>query len=286
MLRGVEDAAFAEDYVVLLCNTDDDLKRQQGYVDVLKAESIAGMVICPADEVKHAAKQVVSAQQQGIAVVVVDRLVQNIETDTVMSNNVQGAEEAVLYLLDLGHTRIGVISGPDYFAPGRERQRGYEQALAQRGLPVLPELVCSTDFRPDAAMVAARSLLSLPGDRRPTALFATSSRISLAALAVVGEGNLHLPGDISFVGFDDAEWCRSYAPPLTVVAQPTYEIGARACRMLLARIGNPSLPARDGASAGPTARPPLLPGAPACLSARARPAGKEGSPHPSLSKPP
>lgn len=240
VLRGVEDAAFADDYVVLLCNTDDSLARQQGYIDVLKAENVAGMVICPADEVRTL-EQVKSAQQQGIAVVVVDRQLQAAELDTVMIDNAQAAEEAVRYLLDLGHTRIAIISGPDYYAPGRERLRGYEQAFAQAGKTVDRELVRKTDFRPDAATTAARALLALPAGSRPTALFATSSRLALAALAVIGELGLRVPEDLSFVGFDDADWARSYRPQLTVVAQPTYDIGARACRMVLARIGNPRL---------------------------------------------
>lgn len=242
VLRGVEDAAFAQDYVVLLCNTDDNFDRQQAYVEVLQAENVAGMVICPADEVRTLA-QVEAAQQQNTAIVAVDRMVQNAEIDTVLSDNARGAEEAVRYLLDLGHTRIGIISDPEYFAPGRERMRGFEQAHVQAGKAVTAELIKRTDSRPDAATTAARALLALPPEQRPTALFAASSRLALAALAVIGDLHLRIPEDISFIAFDDAEWARSYSPQLTVVSQATYEIGARACRMLLARITNPALPA-------------------------------------------
>lgn len=241
VLRGVEDAAFVDDYVVMLCNTDDSQDRQKGYIDVLMAENVAGIVLCPADETRSLS-QVQSMQEQGIAVVVVDRQVQGAALDTVMLENAQAAQEAMRYLVDLGHTRIGIISGPDYYAPGRERLLGYERALAEAGIPVDRELVRKTDFRPDAATTAARALLSLSLELRPTAIFATSSRLSLAALAVLGEAGVRIPDEISFVGFDDADWARSYRPQLTVVAQPTYEIGARACRRLLERIANPSLP--------------------------------------------
>ncbi len=240
VLRGVEEAAFLEEYVVMLCNTDDSLQRQQDYISVLKAEKIAGMVICPADE-SGSLDQVASAREQGIAVVAVDRLLRMAEVDTVMSDNAQGADDAVSYLIRLGHTRTGIISGPEHFAPGRERRQGYEQAHSRAGLPLDPFLIKTTDFRPDAATQAARELLTAPPGQRPTALFTTSSRLALGALAAIGELKLRIPDDISFIGFDDAEWAKSYIPQLTVVAQPTYEIGARACRMLLARIADPDI---------------------------------------------
>jgi DNA-binding LacI/PurR family transcriptional regulator len=241
VLRGVEDAAFADDYVVMLCNTDDSLQRQRDYIAVLRAENVAGMAICPADETSSLA-HIASLQEQGTAVVVVDRLLPAAGVDTVLSDNVQGAQQAVSHLLRLGHRRIGLIAGPDYFAPGRERRQGYERAHQQAGAPVDASLIKVTDFRPDAAAAAARELLALPAARRPTALFASSSRLALGALAVIGELRLCIPEDISFVGFDDAEWTGSYTPQLTVVAQPTYEIGSRACRMLLARIADPDIP--------------------------------------------
>lgn len=241
VLRGVEDAAFAADYVVLLCNTDDSLERQRAHIDVLRAENIAGMVICPADET-HSLEQINAARQQGIAAVVVDRQLLNADIDSVMTNNSRATEEAIRYLLDMGHTRIGIISGPEHFAPGRERLRGYQQALGAAGTPVDPDLVRVTDFRPDAAASAARALLDRPAQQRPTALFVTSCRVALAVLAVVGDLGLRIPQDLSIVAYDDPDWAVGYQPALTVVAQPTYEMGRHAINMLLARINDPSLP--------------------------------------------
>jgi LacI family transcriptional regulator len=151
----------------------------------------------------------------------------------------------VSHLLGLGHRRIGLIAGTDHFAPGRERRQGYEQAHKYAGAPLDPALIKVTDFRPDAAASAARELLALPTARRPTALFACSSRLALGALSVIADLGLRIPEDVSFAGFDDAEWTASYTPQLTVVAQPTYEIGSRACRMLLARIANPAMPPNE-----------------------------------------
>lgn len=244
VMRGVEDVAFAEDYVVMLCNTDDSLQRQRDYIAVLKAENVAGVVICPADETSSQA-HIASLEEQGTAVVVVDRLLSAAAVDTVLSDNMRGAHDAVSYLLGLGHRRIGLITGPDHFAPGRERRQGYERAHQDARAAVDVSLIKATDFRPDAAAAAVRGLLTLPSAQRPTALFATSSRLALGALAVIGEVGLRIPHDISFIGFDDAEWTASYTPQLTVVAQPTYEIGSRACRMLLTRISNPDTPSAE-----------------------------------------
>ena len=241
VLRGLEDRAFLQDYVVVLCNTDDSLQRQQEYIDVLRAEGAAGIAICTASETATTA-EIDLLRSQGIAVVAVDRIIAGSDVDTVVTDNVQGAQAAVAHLLQAGHRRIGLVAGPDYFAPGRERRQGYEDAYRVAGLDPDGALVKVTDFRPESAAQMTRELLSLPADRRPTALFACSSRLALAALGAIAEFGLRIPADVAFISFDDADWAVNYAPRVTAVAQPTYQIGASVCDLLLRRLANPDAP--------------------------------------------
>lgn len=244
VLRGLEDRAHTQDYAVLLCNTDDNLDRQRNYIELLRAEGVAGVAICAADE-SMSRQQIESLRDRGVAIVAVDRILLDSEVDTVLADNVQGARDAVAHLLATGHTRIGLIAGPDYFAPGRERRQGYEAAYEAVGREPDLALIKITDFTPASATIAARELLSLPPDRCPTAIFACSSRLALATLGVITTMGLRIPEEVALISFDDADWASCYCPPVTVVEQPAYQIGATACDLMIRRLANHSVPPEE-----------------------------------------
>lgn len=231
--RGIEEVAFREGYVVLVCNTDDDPQREAAYLQVLGDEFVAGIVICPTDEQLSAAS-VLNLLDRGMAVISVDRRLPDAPVDCVLSDNVGGSYAAVSHLAALGHRRIGVVAGPHRFTPGRERLQGYTQALEDQGLTVQPELIRQTDFRSSESEAATAELLGLP--EPPTALFVCSGSLALGALQAIHRQSLHTPSEISVVVFDDSPWAEAYNPPLTVAAQDTRHLGVTAAQLLLDRI--------------------------------------------------
>jgi LacI family transcriptional regulator len=234
----IEEEAFRQGYNLLICNTSDDLERQAKYFELLTEEAVAGIVICTANE-HRAHVEVQRALERGVAVVAIDRRLENVPIDLVLSDNFGGARLATTHLLTLGHRRIAVITGSDDFAPARERRIGFEQALRDHGLLVDPELVKVTDFRHTGAEAATHELwaLQLP----PTAILICSGNQAIGALRALNSVGARLPEDVSIVVFDDLEWASAFHPPITAVEQNFAQIGATAVKMLLQRIKSPGV---------------------------------------------
>ena len=231
--RGIEDVASRNGYSLILCNTDEDAARERLYLEVMHDENVAGIILASATETGHDPKLL----SGHIPVVALDRLITDVKVDTVLVDNVGGAKKAVSHLLSLGHRRIGLIRGQQEITTSIERQAGYEQALKEYGLPIDPALIRQASLR-QVALADSRQqtldLLALP--ERPTALFTTNAMITLGTLTAIHEIGLCIPDDIAVVAFDDIPWVTLLNPPLTVVPQPTYELGTTAAEMLLARI--------------------------------------------------
>ena len=229
--RGVEDAAYAAEYALLLCNSDESSEKEQFYLDVMRSESVDGVVLPPFDETDAA---VAAIMKTGMPVVCVDRSLSKEKTDLVEVDNYRGAFEAVTHLIERGHKSIGLIEGRIQVSTNRERRRGYLDALAEAGIPIRKDLMREGDFRQESGRLLAGQLLDLK--RPPTALFALNNLMTIGALGAIHQRSLKVPDDIAIVGFDDLPFAEALNPPLTVVRQPAYEVGRQAMELLLKRI--------------------------------------------------
>jgi len=239
VVRGIEDALQAEDYTLLLCNSDGLAERERLYLDTLRAEGVAGILFVPSNGKQHAYRNLGRA---GIPIVAIDRSPVGLDVDLVTVTNEEGAHAAVAHLLSVGWKRIGLIAGPSHLNVAQERERGYERALRDAEVPVRRELVRRADFREQGGYDAMHSLLELAD--RPTAVFVANNLMAMGALHAIGDAALEIPKDIGIVSFDDVPWGAWLRPPLTVVDQPTYDLGATAARILLNRLREPDRPIR------------------------------------------
>lgn len=153
---------------------------------------------------------------------------------TVTAHNLQGARLAVDHLIELGHRRIGMVTGRPDLISAELRERGYREAHAAADLPVDETLLAAGAFEPGPAREAARSLLELP--ERPTAIFAGNDLSALATLEAAAELGLSVPRDLSVVGFDNIPESALAEPPLTTVNQPLRQMGREALTMLVTLI--------------------------------------------------
>jgi LacI family transcriptional regulator len=231
MVRGVEDAAQQGGYSVILANTDEDLAKERQYLEVAAAEQLAGVVLAPASSAQTRIDVLADRQ---IPVVTVDRLLRDATTDSVGVNNHRAAREATLHLIGQGCRRVGIIAGLRGITTGSRRLAGYKAALREAGRRIDPALIAHGDFRVDGGYRATRALLR--GRRPPDGLFISNNLMTVGALEALSDAGLDVPGEVALVSFDDTSWARALRPPLTVVAQPTYEIGQEAARLLLERI--------------------------------------------------
>jgi DNA-binding LacI/PurR family transcriptional regulator len=156
--------------------------------------------------------------------------------------NEEGAYEAVAHLCGHGWKRIGIVGGPSHLNVAREREQGYERALREAGMPVDPDLVRRADFKEQGGYDAMRSLLGLAD--RPTAVFVANNLMAMGALHAIGDAGFGIPKDVGIVCFDDVPWGAWLLPPLTVVAQPAFELGVTAAQILLGRLRDPDCPVR------------------------------------------
>lgn len=228
--RYIEDIGFANGYTVFLCNSDDNAIKQSKYLDVLIAKQVDGIIFISVRNEKSDLKMLTEAN---IPFVIVDRD-DGTDADVVLVDNFSGGYEAVSYLLSLGHTEIGCISGPATLAASEERVNGGFKALVDNNLKIRQEFIVRGDFRFKSGEAAMDKLLNLPVP--PTAVFVCNDMMAIGAIRSVHNRNLRVPDDISIIGFDNPPIAEVINPALTTIAQPISEIAASAMNILLKRI--------------------------------------------------
>lgn len=158
----------------------------------------------------------------------------------ISADNRQGAYEGTRYLLELGHRRIGFITGDMMLGSARSRLAGYQQALADYGVVHDPVLEVEGDYQQPGGHAGAHALLSLP--EPPTAIFAANDVMAFGAMEAIRDAGLRIPADVSVLGFDDIPQATGVSPMLTTVRQPLEEMGRQAVQMLMTYIDDPDRP--------------------------------------------
>lgn len=232
IIRGAEDTAFDRGYFLITANTDEQIGRERRIVAALRSYRVDGILLAsaPGKDSSH----IRSIMQGGISIVCLDRTVSGIKTDAVLLDNVRGGRECVRHLIQGGHSRIAIITGSLSLQTGRERLRGYEEALRESDIEIDRELVLEGNFRDESGYRLGKELLQ----RRvkPTAIFVCNGVMTLGVLKAFEELGVRCPDDIALATFDDLAVDRSFHPHLTAVVQPGYEMGARAATILMDRV--------------------------------------------------
>src|SRR5258707_2972517 len=241
VVRGAEDVAFSNGYRLILCNTDNDHSKELIHLNELRTYLPAGLIVIPSN-FSDLTTQAESYRRAGTGVVCIDRLPKNWSGDSVTANNEAGAYNATRHLIQLGHTRLGTITGPLNLTNAKERLGGFKRALKQAKLHLSPEYVQETSF--DKQGGHSKTLILLRLIPRPTAIFAGNDLIALGALLAVREAGLRCPEDISIIGFDDLDLAETTNPSLSSVSQSGYQLGTTAARLLLDRREGDTSPAK------------------------------------------
>lgn len=238
--RAVEDVAIEHDYTIFLANTDENLRRERLYLDLMQAEHVAGVIIAPARDSETRLEALIT---ENIPVVAIDRRIQSHEVDTILADNVQGTRKLVSHLIEHGHRRIGAIVGLPSITTGWERQQGYRDALQAHDIPVDRELVKPILPREQDAYEAMKALWQVTP--RPTAIFAGTEVLAAGTLRAIRELGLSIPDDVALASFDDPFWSTLVRPAISCVRQPVHEMGHLAAEMLMQRLANPERSTRE-----------------------------------------
>ncbi|MEF2070277.1 LacI family DNA-binding transcriptional regulator [Consotaella aegiceratis] len=196
----------------------------------------------------YEADYLTALERARVPVVSVERGSDETTFPSISADSYQGGCLAMRHLIELGHRRIGFITGAHRLASARERLRAYRDTLAAHGLPIDPTLIVEGDYLQKSGFDAANRLLALRD--RPTAIFAANDISALGAITAIHDAGLDVPRDISIVGFDDIPLVGQLRPGLTTIRQPLTQMGRTAVKMLLEMIVSP-------ASAPPSATVPI-----------------------------
>jgi LacI family fructose operon transcriptional repressor len=235
--RAVEDTAYEQGFSVLLCNTDENPEKEAIYLNLMRDTAVAGAIMSPT---RHTIASFADSNLP-FPIVVVDRSISNSDVDAVLLDNVDAAFRLITHLVERGYTRIAALCSE--MSTGLERQVGYEKALRTHGLTPQSEYMKYVPPKAEAGYATTMKMLDL--DEPPDALFAVNSLIAEGALRAIRERNLTIPDDIALVAFDETTWCSLVQPAITLIAQPTYEIGKTAAELLMQRIADPGRPTRQ-----------------------------------------
>lgn len=234
--RGVEDLANQAGYVVILCNSDDSVEKENHYLQVLEEQRAQGVLITP---VQSDASYLQRFRQRGISVVLLDRPSRIKDLCSVAVDDVRGGEIAASHLLEQGHERIAFVHGPLSIRQCADRKRGVVRAMKSAGIDPGRALVDITTAAQSAkeGEMAVEQLLS--SRIKPTAVFCANDLLALGLMRALIKRGLAIPRDMAMVGYDDVEFAGVLSTPLTSIRQPKYELGRAAAELLLDEANNP-----------------------------------------------
>ena len=230
IVRGVERVAGHRHLAVVLAETRGRRTPGRSWIEGVLARRPMG-VIAVFSDLSHATRE--QLRSRGIPFVIVDPTGEPLhDTPSIGATNWNGGLTATRHLLGLGHRRIAVIGGPAGVLCSRARLDGFRAAMDAAGVPVDPELVSCGRFQVEEGIERGRALLARPD--RPTAIITGNDLQALGVYQAARDARLHIPDDLSVLGFDDLPVARWVSPPLTTIRQPLIEMAETAAELVLA----------------------------------------------------
>lgn len=231
LLRGIDLEARQDGTGILLYDTAEDTQPEAHMLRMVTSRTLDGVIV--AGSRINTDELVAHCKRANIPLVVINRSAQCCNDVACIRVDFEKATYiAARHLLNLGHRRIGYLSGPEMTEVAIARREGLDRALAEMGLRMRPEWLAGGFPNVAGGFQAMSTLLSLPENERPTAVQAYNDLMALGALAAIHAHRLRVPQDISLIGFDDIPLAAHSNPPLTTVEQPKGYMGSLAMRTL------------------------------------------------------
>ena len=225
----VEVTAARYGYLTVPCSTDRNPDKEAHHLRELQCHGADGIIVfAPSDQLGHVIRDLQYPPDQ---IVALDQPIPGISTHVVVSDNAKGTEEACEHLIQLGHERIALITGPAYRRCNRERLDAFVKALKKHDIPIDPNLIKESTFGFDGGYHFAWELLQY--ESPPTAIFAFNDLMAFGAMNALFEKGLRVPDDISVIGFDDIPMASYYHPRLTTVRQAYQDMSVIAVERIL-----------------------------------------------------
>jgi len=234
VLQGVEQALAQSDYHLTIASLSTDILENAGNFRFTRERRIDGMILAGPDIPPDFILSMIHSE---LPVVLVDNQLEYSETHSICADDEGGGYIAARHLIDLGHTRLGAISGPMSWSSNRRRMEGYQRAAQEAKLELR---VVNTDRTTiESGEAAFHQLIQSAPDI--TALCAVNDSMALGAIRAARSRGIKAPDDLSVIGFDDIAWAALNDPPLTTMHIPKGQLGIEAAYRLLLNLKNPGL---------------------------------------------
>ncbi len=245
VLRGISQVADERGFSLIYCDTCNDPVRELRALDMLRGQRVVGLIMTPASEYssqESAARLRRALKGMGAPAVLLDRTVENSQWDGVYFDNYNGAYLATQALIDAGHKKIGTIIGKQDLLLGRERLRGFREAMADNGLTPDAKYIYEGDFTSGKAYHITRQFIEA-GDW-PEAIFLSNNLTAIGFFKAIFEAGLTICRDICCIGFDYVEML-DYLIGYSYVERDTENMGRTAAEILIERINRNIIPRRE-----------------------------------------
>ncbi|MFB3896802.1 MAG: LacI family DNA-binding transcriptional regulator [bacterium] len=230
VLEGIEEEMLLQDYNLLI-SSHSMLNNKEPLPKFVREKNVDGLILTG----KIADKFILDIYHRGIPVVLVDNHVSQPNLDCVVTDNLNGAKQAVTHLVESGHKKIGILTGLGKHVSVIERFQGYVEVMKSANLNIEKQWIVEGDVTTDGGMEAMEKLL-LQNKELPTAIFAFNDAMATGAMRVLHTHKIQVPTDISIVGFDDTDEAMHVSPPLTTISVAKEEMGRVAAQLLINRI--------------------------------------------------
>lgn len=243
VISGIEDEAMKEGYNVMICQSNESYEREADSIDALMSARVDGLLVSISRETSDLA-HLQRVVDDGIPMVFFDRLVEGMNAASVIVDDYQGAYDAVEHLIQEGCQHIVHLAGPENLIIARKRQEGYISALEDHQIPINHANIveCRNGTEKEAEQAMDRLLAS---GGKIDGVFANNDMAALGALKAIRKAGLHVPDDIAIVGFSNWQFSSLVEPPLSSVAQPGYEMGREAAKLIFQEIGKEERTTRE-----------------------------------------
>ncbi|MNO19374.1 Catabolite control protein A [compost metagenome] len=229
LVDAIEQVGYRNGYQTLICQTNEDKDKELAYLNLLKTKQADGMIMT---SIENAWEDIKPFTQYG-PIVLCNEYISKLDVPMIRVDQYQGTYIGVKHLIERGHRKIAYCTGGLFTEAGkdRDRNRGYQKALEEAGIPVNPNYILVDKHTIEDGKNVMRLILEMKD--RPTAVFTGSDEIAGGLMMAAKQAGLSVPGDLAILGFDDQPIAEVLDPGLTTIRQPIEQMGQKAGEILL-----------------------------------------------------
>jgi len=233
IISGINDIARKNGYSTIITSSYEQYNLEKQCLEDLINIRVEGIIACLSQEtIEYSHFE--ALYEQNVPLVFFDRVSLTQKFSSVITNNIESAQEVTKHFLETGSKRIGFIGGANHLEIVKQRKHGYLQALREYKIPIEKELVFCKNIGYESGYQGACQLLSLPNP--PDAILGMTDSLAFGAMKAIREYNLRIPGDVALIGYTDEIHSNYVDPPLTAMTHQTYKMGETTCKLLLKQI--------------------------------------------------